>query len=209
MNLLVAISIQGAIMSSSAAPCNSLSGIWNAEPNAHANKRLVEIQDNSDGSLTAAWWLPNPTTNVTGIIDGREFRAGNLKALVSTSPWTNASTPVPECSLLTFPDFRNAVWCLQPWCPTTPTPPNPPPSPPQPDNPETLMPLFEVPDAAKQGAFYPNGQPAYFYMNHTGAKGWVIHLVCAIFYFEIVGRMLFLFKCLTMCTRACSANFPR
>ena len=161
------------IMSSAAvSSCNSLTGIWNAAP--RTNNKLVRIQDHSDGSLTAAWWLPKPTTNVSGTIEGRQFRAGNLKATVSASPYMskNKSGPAPACSLLTFPDVNNAVWCLEPWCPAVPTPPSPPPH-----NPETFMPMFEVPNAAAQGAFYPNGQPAYFYMNHTGAKEWVIHLV--------------------------------
>ena len=201
MNLLVATLMQGASMFSSATPCNSLTGVWNAKPNAHANHHLVRIQDSSDGSLTAAWWLPNPDTNVTGSIDGRNFRAGNLNAFISTSPWTNVSAPVPECSLLTFPDYKNATWCLQPWCPDTPTPPTPAPPPPQPENPETFMPLFKVPDAAEQGAFYPNGQPAYFYMNHTGAKGWVIHLVCALFSLPIVVECVYLQMCGYVCSR--------
>lgn len=38
------------------------------------------------------------------------------------------------------------------------------------------MPNFVVPDAAAQGAFYPDGSPANFYLNNTGAKGWVVHL---------------------------------
>ena len=38
------------------------------------------------------------------------------------------------------------------------------------------MPRYEVPGAAAAGAIYPGGAPAYYFMNYTGAPGYVIHL---------------------------------
>lgn len=89
------------------------------------------------------------------------------------------SGPAPACSYFTFPKVGNAKWCLNPWCPEEPAPPpgpSPAPGPPVPNDPLTVMPNFVVPDAAAQGAFYPDGSSANFYLNNTGAKGWVVHL---------------------------------
>lgn len=51
------------------AVCNSLSGVWNAAPTAGStDPPLVRIiQANPAGELTAAWWLPNPTSNESGV----------------------------------------------------------------------------------------------------------------------------------------------
>eukprot|EP00040_Diaphanoeca_grandis_P004443 m.28756 g.28756 ORF g.28756 m.28756 type:complete len:529 (-) comp15978_c0_seq1:92-1678(-) len=160
-------------------PCNSLTGTWNAAPGS--SDRFVRIVSDvsGNGNLTAAWWLPNPTTNVSGTVggsDNRQFRLPGLAAIVSTSPYMakDKSGPAPVCSYL---KFGADGWCLDPWCPEGPPPPAPsPPPPPTPNDPFTPMPNFVVPNAAAQGAFYPGGEPANFFMNNTGASGWVIHL---------------------------------
>ena len=38
------------------------------------------------------------------------------------------------------------------------------------------MPSVMVPTAAEAGALYPDGTPAYYFMNYTGSRGYVIHL---------------------------------
>eukprot|EP00929_Paragymnodinium_shiwhaense_P065018 TRINITY_DN32637_c0_g1_i1.p1 TRINITY_DN32637_c0_g1~~TRINITY_DN32637_c0_g1_i1.p1 ORF type:complete len:433 (+),score=79.19 TRINITY_DN32637_c0_g1_i1:96-1394(+) len=43
-------------------------------------------------------------------------------------------------------------------------------------DPPTCMQKVTVPDAAKDGAIYPDGTPANYELNFTGGSGWIIHL---------------------------------
>lgn len=67
-----------------------------------------------------AWWLPNPTTNVTGKIGGADSRqlqlSNGMVADISTSPYMakDKSGPAPACSFVTtchFVTSRTLVGC--------------------------------------------------------------------------------------------------
>jgi len=151
--------------------CSSVDGTWNASP-MQSNPPLVQIVQNG-AAVSAAWWLPKPTTNVSGTFSNSSAKfalSNGLSATASTSSSTS------KCTKLTF-DNSHSVWCLvgAADCGPPPTPPAPP-VPPTPFDPKTAMPMFTVPPNLVNGGIYPNKQPAYYFMNYTASNSFVIHL---------------------------------
>jgi hypothetical protein len=156
--------------------CN-LAGVWDININKPRDAPiwLTITQATGATDLSLAWAGHHASGKMTA---SHQMSFNHDVGMASASPLKSANgTTAPDCTLLTFAGAGGARWCRMPFCgPLPPAPPPAPPSPPAPPDPETQMPNYVVSGAAAAGAVYPNGQPANYFLNHTGSSGWVIHL---------------------------------